>query len=197
MKVVVKAVLLVLAVGVLVVLWLGRGSDDLAVDSEDNRPNVWTFGRYYKPYKVKIGPDAPDYRLPLDLSSIVNVSDIESVMDFDSVSILIRQNGFAVTDLKPHSLLRPSAYDDIVDAYRLLRLGDVPLFMSVDAGLYLYHALFDEILRDIEENVFIADINNLTIALLEDAVEQYGQLEGDVQEAAKRNIAYLAVGNNW
>ena len=42
-----KAVLLVLAVGVLVVLWLGRGSDDLAVDSEDNRPNVWTFGRYY------------------------------------------------------------------------------------------------------------------------------------------------------
>ncbi|MBL7190045.1 MAG: DUF3160 domain-containing protein, partial [Phycisphaerae bacterium] len=41
--------------------------------------------------------------------------------------------------------------------------------------------------------MFVADIKNLTIALLEDAIEQHGQLEGDVQEAAKRNVAYLAV----
>ena len=167
--------LLVLAVGVFLVVWLGREADDLAVDSDDAKPGVWTFGKYYRPCVVSTKPNAPDYKLPLDLSSIVNVSDIEAVIDFDSVSSLIRQNGFAITDLKPHAPLRLSTHDDIVDAYRLIGeydFPDIPLFVSVDAGLYLYHALFDEILRDIEENVFVADIKNLTIPLLEDAVEQ-------------------------
>lgn len=197
MKVFVKVLFLVLTVVLFLVVWLHRGADDLSVNSNDTKPGVWTFGKYYRPYVVSTKPNAPNYKLPLDLSSIVNVSDIEAIIDFGSVSSLIRQNGFAITDLKPYAPLPLSTHDDIVDAYRLVReygFPDIPMFVSIDAGLYVYHALFDEILRDIEENVFVADIKNLTIALLEDAIKQYGQLEGDVQEAARRNVAYLAVG---
>ena len=190
-----KIVLVVLGVAVCVVVWLARKADDVAGNSDDRRPSAWTFGKYYKPYEADVKPKAPDYALPLDLNSIVNVKEIEQAIKFSSISSLIRQNGFGITDLRPRSPLRLSVSDDLVDVYRLIWEYDIPLFISVDAGLYLYHALFDETLRDIEENVFVAEIKNLTITLLEDALEQHGQLEGDVKEAAKRNVAYLAVAN--
>ena len=150
-----------------------------------------TFGQYYEPYEVNIEPNAPGYTLPLDLNDITNLSDIARAIPVDSASDLIRQNGFAIGYFSlPFPWLEA---DNIVSYYEYLLGSDIPLFVTTDTFLHLYHLQFDETLKGIEEREFIPDINNLTLALLNDALQQYEQLDGDLKEAARRNVAYLSV----
>jgi len=163
-----------------------------------NEPKELTFGKYYEPYEPNIEPNAPGYTLPLELTEIINFSNIigdiniEGHIDVDFVSALIRQNGFAI--VRPGY---PFGYnltaDNIDTVYEYLSARGIPFFMTTDTLLHLYHLLFDETLKDIEEREFIPDINDLTISLLNDALRQYEQLGGELKEAAGRNVAYLSV----
>ncbi len=151
------------------------------------------FGPYYEPYEPNIVPNAPGYTLPLDIDTITNFAQIDAIVDLDGVTDLIRQNGFAV--IEPDARLRAflETDDDIIEPYSALRARDIPLFFTTDTMLHLYHVQFDETLRDIEERCFVADIDGLTAALLDDAVSLHAQLQGDLKEAAGRNLAYLSV----
>jgi len=150
-----------------------------------------TFGQYYEPYETNIEPNTPGYTLPLDLNAIVNLNSIRNNFDVDSVSNLIQQNGFAI--LEPRIPIWDYLSDNVVEPYEYLSTLNIPIFVTTDTFLHLYHILFDETLKDIEEREFILDINNLTNALLNDALQQYEQFEGDLKETATRNIAYLSV----
>jgi Tol biopolymer transport system component len=156
----------------------------------DKRTNHLSFAKYYESCEVKIKPDASGYELPLDVNDIVNVDKINKYVDFNSISDLIEQNGFAVVELDPFSDL---SFDDFISFYRTFGDSNTPAFVSSDTGLYLYHILFDDTLKDIEENLFVPDIKDLTGVLINDALSQYEQLEGDLKEAAMRNSAYLSV----
>ncbi|MBN1362313.1 MAG: DUF3160 domain-containing protein [Sedimentisphaerales bacterium] len=151
------------------------------------------FARYYEPCEPNVVPNAPGYTLPLDVNDITNFAQVDEIIDLDGVAELIRQNGFAV--IEPNAALQAAwgADDDIIEPYNYLRARGVPLFFTTDTMLHLYHVQFDETLREIEERWFVGDINDLTVALLGDALRLYGQLQGDLQEAAKRNVAYLSV----
>jgi hypothetical protein len=151
-----------------------------------------TFGKYYESYEPNIEPNAPGYTLPLDLDEIVNFS-LLSDYNMDSISELIRQNGFAVWQGRIPGWDSMGEGDDIVACYRELLGSYIPVFITTDTLLHLYHLQFDETLRDIEEREFIPDINDLSAALLSDALEDYEQLEGDLKQAAERNVAYLSV----
>ena len=149
------------------------------------------FSDYYVPYDNPIEPNAPGYKLPLDLAAVVNYTAVSSALDLKSTAQLLEQNGFAVIE-HDFGWFDPNR-DDIVKPYEYLRDRDVPLFVTADTLLHLYHIQFDETLKDIEEREFIADIDNLTTALLDDAMVLYEQYTGRLKEAAKRNVAYLAV----
>jgi len=156
--------------------------------SESTKP---TFGQYYEPYELNFEPNAPGYTLPLDLNDIANFSQMNREFPLGSGWDLVRQNGFVIweSDLP---LSDPWA-DDIVVPYQFLSGSNIPLFLTTDTVLHLYHLQFDETLKDIEEREFIPDINDLTVALLKDSLQQYDLIQGELQEAVKRNIAYLAV----
>jgi Tol biopolymer transport system component len=156
----------------------------------DEYPNELIFAKYYEPYEVDIKPDASGYQLPLDVNDIVNIDKIEKIVDYNSISGLIEQNGFAIVELDPFSDI---SNEDFISLYRTFGDSNTPAFVSSDTGLYLYHVLFDETLKDIEENIFVPDIKDLTGVLIKDALVQYEQLEGDINEAAKRNVAYLSM----
>ena len=177
-----QIVLLLFSVGVCA----ATGTDVRANNLPDLR-----FGQYYEPYELKIEPNAPSYALPLDLNDITNFSDVGRAIPVDSLSDLIRHNGFALWD--PGVSFDDFMADNIVMWYEHLSSLDTPLFITTDTFLHLYHLQFDETLKDIEEREFIPDINNLTIALLNDALQQYEQLDGDLKEATRRNVAYLSV----
>ena len=165
-----------------------------AVAGKNVRANGLTqlsFGQYYEPYELNIEPNAPGYTLPLDLNDITNFSDVDDKIPLDSVSDLIQKNGFAVRQTNFTTL--DIFADDIIAWYKDLSEQGIPLFLTTDTFLHLYHLQFAETLKSIEEREFIPDLNSLTIALQNDALEQFGQLDDDLKEAARRNIAYLSV----
>jgi hypothetical protein len=151
------------------------------------RPAPLDFLKYYEPYELMIEPNALGYTLPLDLNDVSNLFDIELVTNVGKISNLLRHSGFAVVELPYRD------WDDIVEPYAYISEDNIPIFVTTDTVLHLYHVQFDETLKDIEEREFIRDINDLTNALLNDALELYEKLQGDLKEAAERNIAYLSV----
>ncbi|MBN2590758.1 MAG: DUF3160 domain-containing protein [Sedimentisphaerales bacterium] len=146
---------------------------------------------YYAPYISEIEPNAPGYSLPLDFGQIENIRMLSNLSAPLNTTSLIEQNGFAVIE---HDCGLSGSYcEDMVKPYKYLKDKNIPLFLTADTLLHLYHIQFDETLKDIEEREFCADINDLTSALLADALFCYDIYSGDLKEASKRNIAYLSV----
>ncbi len=159
--------------------------------SADDEPNKPGLNKHYVPFDNSIEPNAPGYTLPLDLEAVGNYAGVDSILNLKNAAPLLEQNGFAIIeyDFGWHDPNR----DDIAKPYEYLLNNDVPLFITTDTLLHLYHIQFDETLKDIEEREFIEDINILTSALLSDALNTHERYTGDLKEAAKRNIAYLTV----
>ena len=150
------------------------------------------FGRYYEPYTLDIEPNAPGYTLPLDIEEIVNINALNSLVDMGALAEPIAQRGFAV--VPPTATTWSSeSYDDIVDAYHHLNKAQIPLFVTTDTVLHLYHIQFDETLKDVEERAFVTDIEAMTATMLATMEQMHGELSGNLQEAARRNIAFLSV----
>jgi hypothetical protein len=150
-----------------------------------------TLAEYYSPYENPVQPNAPGYALPLDLAAVENYAAMDSRFGLKSVEPLLEQNGFA--GIEYDFEVPDYSRDDIVKPYEYLHLMGVPIFVTADTLLHLYHIQFDETLKDVEQREFYADILALTEALLGDALACYDQYAGDLKEAARRNMAYLAV----
>jgi hypothetical protein len=158
--------------------------------ADPGEPGKWSFGQYYQPYRATVEPNAPGYSLPLDVNEISNY-EVDAALGLGAVWGLIEANGFAVME-RDLSLGDPNR-DSITACYEHLKARGIPLFVTTDTVLHLYHVQFDETLKDIEEREFITDLTNLTDALLTAMSWQYDALSGDLKEAARRNVAYLAV----
>ncbi len=160
----------------------------LSLEGDANKTEL---SKYYVSYESTIEPNAPGYNLPLDLQSVGNYTEMDFRFNLGNVAPDISQNGFAIIEYDFH--VPDYNRDDIVKPYEYLRRINVPLFVTADTLLHLYHIQFDETLKDIEEREFRTDIHILTVALLYDALAQHETYTGDLKEAAKRNVAYLSV----
>jgi hypothetical protein len=151
-----------------------------------NGPKI-ALASFYEPENVSIEPSVTPYSLPLDLNSVVNFSGINSSFGLTERQIdALKRNGFVVVPW--------GSYDDVVDLYKELKMENIPVFVTSDTLLHLYHVQFDEILKDIENNEFFDEIKAMSEAMLEESFDQYSMLDGDLKEAARRNVAYFAVG---
>ena len=129
---------------------------------------------------------APSYSLPLALVEIVNLEKVDSRFDLSqNQKELLRNNGFVVI---------PWLGDDIVGPYKTMKEWEIPIFVTSDTLLHLYHVQFDEILKRIEEEEFFDQLIDMSQGMLERAVEDYESFtEPELREAARRNVAYFAV----
>jgi hypothetical protein len=148
------------------------------------------FAAYYEPWEPEVEPNTISYELPLDPNMLINYDHVNQKLGLDQVRELISQNGFVIIE---YDFGFFADDDDIVSPYTYLREDNITLFVTSDTLLHLYHIQFDETLKEIEERQFYDDILKLTDTLLNDALQLYGKLEGDLKEAARRNVAYLAV----
>ena len=152
------------------------------------------LGSYYVAYENPIVPNAPGYTLPLDLNDIANYARMDSRFDLQKIASLLEQNGFGVIDDFDFGRSAPAdARENFAMPYECLQNLGVPLFITADTLLHIYHIQFDETLKDVEEREFCDDIHDLTAVLLDEALALYGEYTCDLQEAALRNVAYLAV----
>ncbi|MCX6802798.1 MAG: DUF3160 domain-containing protein [Candidatus Diapherotrites archaeon] len=144
-----------------------------------------SFAAEYAAEDSSASPQIEQYTLPLDTSKIENYSAVKEKLGFSDPSLL-EKNGFMVFD--------SGKTDDVVAFYKGLEGKEVPVFVTSDSLLHLYHIQFDETLKEIEEKEFFNDITLLSRAMLADSMKKYDSSEGDLKEAAKRNAAFFSVG---
>ena len=140
----------------------------------------------YKLDGLSITLSAPSYPLPLALEGIANLQHIEAEFQFKANQReLLRRNGF---------VLIPWQGDDIVEPYITMKEREVPIFITSDTLLHLYHIQFNETLKRIEEEEFFDQILDMSKAMLERSIKNYeGFSDSELREAARRNAAYFAV----
>jgi hypothetical protein len=140
----------------------------------------------YELEQLSISPSAPDYLLPLDLNEVTNFGEVEATFYLtESQKQLLQENGFVVI---------PWHGDDIVQPYETLKAREIPIFVTSDTLLHLYHIQFNEILKRLEEEEFFDELIDMSLAMMDRAMQDYESFGGgDLKEAAKRNVAYFAV----
>ncbi len=97
----------------------------------------------------------------------------------------IAQNGFVVS---------PGDAREFYEIYERARYDYVPIFVTSDSLLHVYHLLFDKTLRVAETEFFIPMLTQLDWEMLRASAEQHEALAGTAwAPAARRNAAYFAV----
>ncbi len=144
-----------------------------------------SFSEFYQEPSYQIVPEATPYDLPLDPEQILNWEKLQYFANIDSASPLLRENGFAV--------LPSSTGEYFLPVYHDLRVLEIPIFVTTDTLLHLYHVQFDDTLKEIEEREFYGGLISMTRALLAEAELQAASYEGDLAEAARRNVAFFSV----
>ena len=161
--------------------WSGHVAAQMIADITEDVETE--FGTYH-PYLVDVEPCVEPYTIEPDFSNVVNFNDF-TFSDADKALLL--QNGFVV---------KPSHYKQIYDVYN--ECGDMrtPAFVTTDAVLHTYHILYDYMLRILEVQEFVDDLSALNEAMLAKAEAMYAEAtDPDVKEAARKNVAYFAVGS--
>lgn len=141
----------------------------------------------YPAVSVRLPQASPEgYTLPLDLEA---VQGLEGFDLSEAQRRLLAQNGFVVADPLP------GKYNEFYQLYESLRYEtEVPIFVTTDAVFHVYHLIFDKMLRDLEREHFIPDLEALTQAMLEASLQQFQAVQGTaLEEPARRNVAYFAV----
>jgi len=144
------------------------------------------FLKYYKPVPEDFTIEMPGYSLPLDLTFVSNLREVESrYLNKPEYLHLLLKNGFVVVG--------GGKVDDIATPYKWIIDQEIPIYVTADTPLHLFHIQFDETLKEIEESVFYPDILEVTRILLKESEKNYKEFTGDLKEAAKRNVAYFSV----
>ena len=141
------------------------------------------FSQYYHPITVVTTGNAPGYTLPLDLGKITNGDMIRGISPTDRAQL--QKNGLL---LRP-----PSGSSNIVNFYHLIEEQGDPVYVTPDAVLHIFHIQFNETLKTIEEEKLIPLALTITQRMQEASAAQVKSFTGDLQEAARRNLAYFSV----
>ncbi|NQT83786.1 DUF3160 domain-containing protein [bacterium] len=146
---------------------------------------------YYDGQPIEVSPAAPSYSLPIQLKDVGNGEFVATRLHLDdNAREAIERNGFVVVNATtPWGKM----YDDVVDPYLDLEDDGIPIFVTSDSLLHIYHIHFDEILKCVEENEFFASLVVMSNALLGESLAQYESFSDDLKEAARRNVAFFTV----
>jgi hypothetical protein len=85
-------------------------------------------------------------------------------------------------------------YERFENAYRELSFKDIPIFITSDSILHLYHIEFNEILKNLEIKELSPMLKAFLDAVIKESIKQYNSFsDPELKELARRNIAYLCV----
>jgi hypothetical protein len=162
-------------------LWAGTDTSKTHAENLAMR-----FARYYTPVPVTVRPQVPAYKLPLDPGQVANFDAVADKLGLTQKEASLRENGFAV--------LRGRG-EDIVEPYKDLKKREIPVFVTADTLLHLYHVQFDETLKDIEEREFYKDLLALCKALLTRLARMKLPVDNeDFRIAHQKTLTYFAIG---
>jgi len=145
------------------------------------RPGKVGLARY-NPVPIEVELKSPAYTPSLD--SVVNLDKL-SWLNPEQQDAL-EANGFVVA---------PEGVQQIYQIYQRADRTGTPAFVTTDAVLHAYHILYDFSLRFAEIEYFVEDLSQLNAAMVAAAQSQYETTDGEVKEAARRNLAFFSVAS--
>lgn len=153
----------------------------------DNPKNA--MASYYSSKELTISSSVAQYTLPLALSTTNNFDKIDTYFSISAKQKeLLKTNGFVV-------IKHGYQEDDTIDPYTKLKENDIPIFITSDTLLHLYHVQFDEILKGIEEREFFDNILNMSKLLFDQSKTDYQTFEDNLlKDAARKNVAFFTIG---
>jgi len=109
---------------------------------------------------------------------------------------------FALSEAQQERLARdgfvvsPGVEKEFFTVYEKARYANVPIFVTSDSLLHVYHLLFDKVLRTAEVQYFIPLLRDLNQALLAQTDSQYQALQGTGwEDDARRTVAFVGVAS--
>ena len=143
-------------------------------------------------------PNAPQYELPLNLSEVKDLDVIsnylESVLGIslsNEALSKLRSNGFVVIRVTPRN---DSDFLDTMNHFEYyytdLMFRELPIFVTTDAVLHVYHIMFMNILKNIESN-YLYDLLNLMLNILIQYIESTINTIPNQYETIKNSLKTL------
>jgi hypothetical protein len=128
-----------------------------------------------------LDPDAPAYAgppTPASLEGVLVADDLRAVVADPEIERALLEHGFVVV---PADL----------PLFHFAYLGNLyegwPVFVTTDAAYHVWHQVFDKLLRSLEQEVLLPELEELVAGLLDGAGAQVEELEGTpLAEAASR-----------
>ncbi|OYT27459.1 MAG: dTDP-glucose 4,6-dehydratase [Candidatus Altiarchaeales archaeon ex4484_96] len=169
------------------------------IDLSNTQTEGLSFLKHYQAKSLEIQLKTAQYQLPLTLKQTANHEQFTMKIALEQErKNLLEANGFVVIQNPLNS-----QKEDMVEVYDALKNQEIPVYVTSDSLLHLYHIQFDETLRQIEEAEFYDNIYNISKELLSISQNGYGKLavlcrtltpqEQELSDAYKRNIIYLSV----
>jgi len=154
--------------------------------SSMNDPD-FKLASYYDESDVMINASSASISLPISLNDLLYYSDVDDILDLsNNQQELLEKNGFVVVPF--------NSYDDILSPYSFIRNNELPLYVTTDTFLHLYHIQFNEILKGLEKRLFYHHILELSHSLYTHSVEQYQSFSDPlIKQAAEHNMVFFAV----
>lgn len=160
-----------------------------AIDLSNSETGNSSLAENYRLEAIDIELKVPSYELPLQKEELSNYGNFSSKIALNKSALkMLENNGFVVIE-NPYNLRE----EDITSMYATLKDEEIPIFITTDSLLHLYHIQFDETLRQIEEKEFYDTLWNTDLAMLDASIKKYNSASGDEKEAARRNAAYFSV----
>jgi len=164
-------------------------------------------------------PNCTQYELPLGSSSIGNIEQIRSAFDLNqSEEQYLLEHGYLGLPSERFTNWNGEPYTDFGSAYGHLKESDLPVFVTTDSMLHVYHVLFDTTLKEIEEQYLYQLSMTMSIGCLQKAIGVYANASGtmtysytfttsttcgmmeynitetmDLKEAARKVVAFYGV----
>lgn len=149
----------------------------------------WTLD--YDMVRVSIPYDIPEYTPilePYDLN-MDTIFNKDQYYNFSDNQIkMIEENGFVV--LKP----KIGSYLKMHHTYERAEYDDLPIFITSDVVLNMYHIFYSESMKYLELSSYSKDLIQLTESLLDKSLLAYEMAEDKTKEDLKYVAAYFAVG---
>ncbi|MCK4428932.1 MAG: DUF3160 domain-containing protein, partial [Candidatus Aenigmarchaeota archaeon] len=151
------------------------------------QPRLSLFLQDYKP--VVENYNNPEYSLPLSELPENYHRDVFEKFGKDlsmQQKQILKDNGVVI--------LSGGEYEKFEPAFSILSYKDIPVFITTDSVLHLFHIEFNEILKNLEIKKLSPMLKVFLNSLTEESIKQYNGFEdAGLKELARRNVAYLSV----
>ncbi|MGC9348516.1 MAG: DUF3160 domain-containing protein [Anaerolineae bacterium] len=148
-----------------------------AAEIEPAKKSIFAVFREVKP---EVEPSLPEMEIEPGLTNVM----VPFALSEEQVERLV-QNGFVVT---------PGTEKEFFTLYEKARYSNVPIFVTSDSLLHVYHLLFDKVLRTAETTYFIPLLKDLNRAMVDQTDASYQVLRDTAwEDAAKRTVAFVSV----